>query len=330
MGIGGPCKSGFLVEKMGYGNCKGFIGSVEEVGLIISGFFFLPAHTLAESGFKIFNFMRLEGKANHFPGYNVSLFSLFHKFLHLVLRYLSETEAICDHGHKVFKGGIRTFFFLEFSEFSVPGLVGHLLVAEFVEEGVIPGSGKSNGKTTALMVTCYDDEGLFGMLVVEIHGNTNSLVEGDGISDGCYGIIGVAGPVDLTALYHHEKTFGVVKKLYCLLCKFCNGDLVTLSVHVVGHSFGTVNSGINCHYLAYSRLKGKELFPVKNSFVTVFNNGFPGIRLILPGTGGFFYISTAEEVKTALTEGKVYFIIVSAGRLMGVEAGGSGMVNINC
>ena len=85
------------------------------------------------------------------------------------------------------------------------------------------------------MVGRDEDQGLVGVGVVELLGGLNGVAHLQHIVDGSGGIVGVAGPVDLTGLGHQEETLLVFQQLDALFHVIGQLPLAVGGVHGIVH-----------------------------------------------------------------------------------------------
>ena len=84
------------------------------------------------------------------------------------------------------------------------------------QEGIVVGGLVANAQAAGLVVSGHQDQGIIGMLGVELHSGLHRVVHLDHIMDGGSGIVGVTGPVDLAGLHHHKEAVAVVQQLNAL------------------------------------------------------------------------------------------------------------------
>src|SRR5699024_8425982 len=86
-----------------------------------------------------------------------------------------------------------------------------------------------------LVVAGDEDEGLLRVLLGEVDGHLDGVGEGHGVVDGGGGAVGVAGPVYLAALAHHEEAGVVHEHVDALLNVVGQGPHVVGAVYLIGH-----------------------------------------------------------------------------------------------
>ena len=84
------------------------------------------------------------------------------------------------------------------------------------QEGVVVGGLVADGHTAGLVVGGDENQGIIGVLLLELHGSLHGVAHLQHIMDGSSGIVCMAGPVDLTALGHEEEALGVIQQLDAL------------------------------------------------------------------------------------------------------------------
>ena len=128
--------------------------------------------------------------------------------------------------------------------------VGNLLIFKIFKEGVIVGSCKADSKAAGFMISCYDDQCFFRMLIIEFHCLFHRIVKGNRIRDGRRRIIGMACPVDLAAFHHHKEPFIVIQHLDALLHIVRQRPFLFGPVQLIRHGAAVCKVLINGNNLA--------------------------------------------------------------------------------
>ena len=178
------------------------------------------------------------------------------------------------------------------------------------------------------MVGSDEDQGLVGVLLLELHGSLHGVAHFQHIVDGSSGIVGVAGPVDLTALGHQEEAFGVIQQLDALFHVVGQLPLACSGVHgvvhglAVGQIFGN-DQGLACAcgQCGSTRLRGDHIVSGLSSHLVVVGAGAVAVHLLELAAGKVF--------KAGVCQLHADLVVVLAGLLMSVEGGGSGVVDID-
>ena len=93
---------------------------------------------------------------------------------------------------------------------------GHRLVREAVHVERVARTCEAHGHSAGLVVSRDDDECVVGMLLLERERDLHGLVEREHVAQVRRGVVAVPGPVDASALRHHEEALLVVEHLYAL------------------------------------------------------------------------------------------------------------------
>ena len=100
------------------------------------------------------------------------------------------------------------------------------------------------------MVTCYDDESLFRMLLCKLNCNLDCLIECKCVIDVCKCIVSVACPVDLSGLNHHEETSLVVEDIDSLSDEILKLKLIIFCIKSIHHCTVILENRAVCIYLS--------------------------------------------------------------------------------
>ena len=133
--------------------------------------------------------------------------------------------------------------------------IRNFLIIKIGQEGIIIRSCKSNRQTSCLVIARYQDQGLFWMLFIELYRFFNRIVQGNGICNGRCCIVRMAGPVNLSALYHHEKSVFIVQHRDSLIHIICQRPLLFRAIQLICHSIAVSQMLINHDYLSILRLQ---------------------------------------------------------------------------
>jgi hypothetical protein len=78
-------------------------------------------------------------------------------------------------------------------------------------------------QASGFMVGGNNDKRFLWSLQQEIMGNRNRSVQGNHFLEHVFGMVVMAFPINLAALYHHEKPFGIVQGTDSCRCQFGQG-----------------------------------------------------------------------------------------------------------
>ena len=164
-----------------------------------------------------------------------------------------------------------------------------------------------------------------GVLVVEVDGHLNGVAHLQHIVDGGGGVVGVAGPVDLARLGHHEEAVGVIQHFDAL------ADVVGQLPLAGGGVDGVVHGG------GVGALLGDDQGLVAG--LQGSGAGLGGDQLVALGDGhvvvgdgaaaGILEVAAGKVLKAAVGQLLADLVVVLAAGLMGVEGGGGGVVDVD-
>ena len=312
--VGGVVHAGFMVDGMADGHAEGDVGAVQLVVLL--------GHVL------------LAGRAD-LQGALVGGAQV----LHLVVGQQQlagaggirvggqgQTEVCLHILHGSFKGGLVGDVVLHIGRIKL--CVRHLLMGQIGQEGVVVGGLVADGHTAGLVVSGDKDQGLVGVLVLELHSCLHGVAQLQHIVDGSSGIVGVAGPVDLAGLGHQEETLGVIQQLDALLDVIGQLPLACSGVHGVVHGLAVCQILGNDQGLACACgqggsacLRGDHIVACLSSHLVVVGAGAVAVHLLELAAGKVF--------KAGVCQLHADLVVVLAGLLMSVEGGGSGVVDVD-
>lgn len=150
----------------------------------------------------------------------------------------------------------------------------------------------TDGHTAGFMVAGHHDQGILGMLCIEVEGNADGVIEIQGIANGGHGVVSMTSPVDLATFDHDEEAIvtaiaispAVVFSLVAFLArgvafvKIGNGHFGHLgqgevgvgAVDGVGHGRGILKPGVDAdHFLHGGLFKGQNGFAVVENGITI-------------------------------------------------------------
>ena len=178
------------------------------------------------------------------------------------------------------------------------------------------------------MVGGDQDQGIIGVLVIELHRSLNRVAHFQGIVDAGSGVIGVAGPVNLAALGHDEEALVVVQQLDALLDVVGQLPLACGGVHGVAHGVAVGqllgdNQGLACAGLQGSGagLGGNNVVAGLGSHLVV--GGHIAAAVVL------LELAACEVLEAAVCQLNADLIVVLAAGLVCVESGGGGVVDVD-
>ena len=179
------------------------------------------------------------------------------------------------------------------------------------------------------MVAGHQDQRLVGVLVVEGDGFLDRVGQRLGVAQGGTGVVGVAGPVDLAALDHHEEAGVVVEQLNALRDIVGQRPGAFLAVQLIGDGVAVGQLLADDHGLA--GLGGQGLGLRLGAHHGVARVGGQGVQvvLVLLGAGGLQQRAAGEVVKAAVDHFQADLVVAVAADLVAVEGGGGGMVQVD-
>ena len=197
------------------------------------------------------------------------------------------------------------------------------------EEGIVVGAGVADGQTAGLVVAGDQDEGLVGVLLGKGHGLVHGVGQGDGVGNGGAGVVGVAGPVDLAALYHQEEAGVVVQDLNALLDVVGEGPVAVGPVVFVGKGIGISQMLVNNEDLAVGGGDGLGLRLGHDHLVAGVGSQVVEAGLVLVGAGGLQQAAAGKILEIGAHQLLADLVVVGALGLMGVKGGGGGVVQVD-
>ena len=202
---------------------------------------------------------------------------------------------------------------------------GHGLLGQVGQIGVVVGGGEADGHAAGLVVGGDQDQGVVGVLVVEVDGHLDGVAHLEHVVDGSGGVVGVAGPVDLAGLGHHEEAVGVIQHFDAL------ADVVGQLPLAGGGVDGVVHGG------GVGALLGDDQGLVAG--LQGSGAGLGGDQLVALGDGhvvvghsaaaGVLEVAAGKVLKAAVGQLLADLVVVLAAGLMGVEGGGGGVVDVD-
>ena len=179
------------------------------------------------------------------------------------------------------------------------------------------------------MVGSHKDQRLVGVLVVEVDGSLHGGVEGKHVMDGGGSVIGMAGPVDLAALGHHEEGLLVAQTLDALLDVVSEAPLALGSVELVVHGV-TVGQGLgDDEAVAGIGAQGLRISLRGDHGVAGLCGELVEVGLVLVLVGGSKPCTAGEELKAGLGHFLADCVVVLAAVLVSVESSRGGMVHVD-
>ena len=305
--VGSEGDAGFVVEDVGDGDGQGLIGAVEHVlGLLV----------LAGGG---------TVDALFVGGLELALLVLGEHQLVALLALGLQAKERFDVGQDGLKGGL--LLFVGGDVVAVVLGEGDLLAVQQGQVGIIVGAGEADGEAAGLVVAGHQDQRLVGVLPGEVDGDLYRIGQGHGVVDGGGGVVGVAGPVDLTAFAHHEEALIVVQNLDALL-------------HIIGqrpHGVGTVQlishgAGIGQVLVDEDDGAAGDLLSLGlrgDHVIARFLSQVVQALLVFVGTGGLEQTAAGKILEAGVDQFQTDLIVAAAALLVGVEGGGGGVVEVD-
>src|SRR5699024_8664687 len=212
----GEADAGLVVDDVGDGDGQGLVGAVEDVLLLLVLAGGGAVDALLVGGPQLLQLILGE-----------------HQLVPLLALGL-QAEELGDVLHHVLEGGLVLLVLGHVVAVELG--VGDLLALQQIQVGVVVGAGEADGQAAGLVVAGDQDQGLLGVLLGEVDGHLHRVGQGHGVMDGGAGVVGVAGPVELAALAHHEGAVLVVAQdLDALFHIVGQGPHVLGAVDLIGH-----------------------------------------------------------------------------------------------
>ena len=167
------------------------------------------------------------------------------------------------------------------------------------------------------------------MLLGKVHSHLHCVSQSHGVVDGGSGVVGVAGPVDLAALTHHEEAVVVVQHLDALLHVVSQRPHVLGAVQLVGHGVAVGQILVHQNGLLGISAHSLGLLVGHGHGVAGFLGQIIQVVLVLLFTGGRQQAAAGKVVKVGGDQLLADLIVVVAAGLVGVESRGSGVVEVD-
>ena len=191
----------------------------------------------------------------------------------------------------------------------------------------------AQGEATCLMVGSDNDECLLGMLLVELVGHADGLVEVHRLLQCSCSIVGMAGIINLATLDHEEEALLVtlvVEVVDSSGCDLSQREVALTGIKSIGqrvlHRIGFLDEQhliftvIQCLIFFITTYDGIPRFTGK--VVEVRSRWI--IRIVFLGK-----VTACKELKARSRQLSAYFVIVVTTLLMGIERCGSGVIDRN-
>ena len=204
------------------------------------------------------------------------------------------------------------------------------MVVDVFEVGVVVGSRIADGEAAGLVVARDENQCFIRMLCREIDCDLHRVRKGKRIVNRGTRVIGMARPVDLATLYHHEETLVAVEHRDALLNIVLEGPCGFCAVDFIAHGLAVREVFRDDDRLACVGRK-------RLRFSLGLYDRITGLRreIIQIGLGDIFLVACGLEqcaarkiVKVACDELKTDFVVIVAARLMRIEGGGSRVVEV--
>ena len=309
MGVAGEVDAGLVVQDVGDGDREGVVGAVQHVLLLGELTGVVVAHGYLVSGSQALDLIAGQHQ--------------------LVIRLAGhfQAEQLLNILHGVLEGGVVLL------------VLGHVLLVELgvgdglagqvAEIGVVVGSGIADGQSAGLVVAGHQDQGVSGMLLGEVHGHLNGVRQSQGVGHGGAGVVGVAGPVDLAALAHHEEALVIVQDLDALFHIVRQGPFALLAVQLVAHGVGVCQVLVDEDDLL---VLGGDLGRIGlgvGDLVAGRLRQIIEVLLVSAAAVGILQGAAGKILKAGLHHLHADLIVVVAAGLMGIEGGGGGVVQVH-
>ncbi len=240
-----------------------------------------------------------------------------------------EAEALLHVGQGVGEGHLGALGGVVGHHVGVELGVRHGLMREVGKEGVVVGGLVADGQAARLVVGGDENQGLVGVLVVEIDGGLHGGVQGEHVVDGGRGVVGVAGPVNLTSLGHHEEGLLVAQALDALLHVVHKAPLALGGVELVVHR-AAVGDGLgDDEHVARGGVEGLGVGLRGGHGVARSGGKLVEVGLVLVLVCGRQPRAAGEVLKARLAHLSADGVVVLAAVLVGVEGGGGSVVHVD-
>ena len=306
--VGGEGDAGLVVDDVGDGDAQGLVGAVEHVLLLLILAGGGAVDALLVGGAELLQLVVGE-----------------HQLVALLTLGLEAEQGLDVHQH-VLEGGL-VLLVLGHVVAVILG-EGDLLVGQQIQVGVVVGAGEADGQAAGLVVAGDQDQGLLGVLGGEVDGHLHRVGQGLGVVDGGGGVVGVAGPVDLAALAHHEEAVLVLgEHLDALGHVVGQGPHVVGAIQLIGHGVGVGQVLVDDHHGAGGDLLGLGLGG--HHVVAGLLGQVVQVLLVALGAVGIQQAAAGEVLKAGVHQLQADVVVVVAAGLVGVEGGGSGVVQVD-
>ena len=179
------------------------------------------------------------------------------------------------------------------------------------------------------MVTCYNNERFVRVLLGKVDGDLHRIGQRQRIGHSCASVVGVAGPVDLATLAHHEEAGVVVKDLNTLFDIVGQRPFAVLPVHFVVHGIGVRQMLVDQDYLFVRSGDGLGVGLRVGDLVACVRCKIIETGLVLVGAGDLFQAAAGKVFKAGRYKLFADLIVIVAAGLMGVERGRGRMVEVD-
>ena len=179
------------------------------------------------------------------------------------------------------------------------------------------------------MVTCYNNERFVRVLLGKVDGDLYRIGQRQRIGHSRARVVGMARPVDLATLAHHEEAGVVVQHLDALCDVVGQRPFAVLPIHFVVHGIGVCQMLVDQDDLFIRRgdslgvgLRIGDL--VARLFRQIIETG-----LVLVGAGDLLEAAAGKVFKARVYKLLTDLIVIVSAGLMGVERGRGRMVEVD-
>ena len=179
------------------------------------------------------------------------------------------------------------------------------------------------------MVAGHKDERFVRVLFGKVDGDLYRIGQRQRIGHSRASVIGVAGPVDLAAFAHHKEAGVVVQNLDALFDVVGQRPFAVLPIHFVVHSVRVCQMLVDQDDLFIRGGDGLGVGLRIGDLVACLFRQIIEAGLVLVGAGDLLEAAAGKIFKTGLYKLFADLVVIVAAGLMGVERGGSRMVEVD-
>ena len=208
--------------------------------------------------------------------------------------------------------------------------IGNFLVADVCKEGIIICSCKTDRHTAGFMISCYKNQSLVRMFIIKLYRFSNCIVHSHSICNGSCRIIGMAGPVDFSAFYHHKEACVIIQNLNAFFHIICKRPFAFHTVHIIAHGIVICQSLVNDNCFSVFCCQRLCLSLSFYYFIACFLCQLIEISLVSVLSGRLFQTAACKIIKFTGDHFLSDFIVIVSGCLMSVKSCRGSMIEIYC